>query len=215
VVRLPLGFAGGLFDADTGLTRFVWRDYDADTSRFTALDPMGEKGGDKDWYGYCVNDPVNRVDMWGLWTVNAGVSGSASGFGVGGTASGSVGRDGEGNWALQGTVGAGPSAGYGASIAGFGQATNATHMDDLAGKGSQVGWNAAEIPVGEFKFGPGLGVDKVTGNDYSGVEVAGNFGAGALFETHAYETYTWSKDLPVPDFRRDNPSNDFDLYNRD
>jgi len=25
VVRLPIGFAGGLFDADTGLTRFVWR----------------------------------------------------------------------------------------------------------------------------------------------------------------------------------------------
>jgi len=66
VVRLPLGFAGGLFDADTGLTRFVWRDYDADTGRFTALDPMGEKGGDKDWYGYCVDDPVNRVDAWGL-----------------------------------------------------------------------------------------------------------------------------------------------------
>jgi RHS repeat-associated protein len=66
VVRLPLGFAGGLFDADTGLTRFVWRDYDADTGRFTALDPMGAKGGDKDWYGYCVDDPVNRVDMWGM-----------------------------------------------------------------------------------------------------------------------------------------------------
>ncbi len=67
-VRLPLGFAGGLFDADTGLTRFVWRDYDADTGRFTALDPMGAKGGDKDWYGYCVDDPVNRVDVWGLWS---------------------------------------------------------------------------------------------------------------------------------------------------
>jgi len=65
-VRLPLGFAGGLFDADTGLTRFVWRDYDADTGRFTALDPLREKGGDKDWYGYCVDDPVNRVDKWGL-----------------------------------------------------------------------------------------------------------------------------------------------------
>ncbi|GAB6127344.1 RHS repeat domain-containing protein [Humidesulfovibrio idahonensis] len=50
-VRLPLGFAGGLFDADTGLTRFVWRDYDADTGRFTALDPPWAKGGDKDWYG--------------------------------------------------------------------------------------------------------------------------------------------------------------------
>lgn len=45
VVRLPIGFAGGLFDADTGLTRFVWRDYDVDTGRFTALDPMGAKGG--------------------------------------------------------------------------------------------------------------------------------------------------------------------------
>nr|WP_089275328.1 RHS repeat-associated core domain-containing protein [Humidesulfovibrio mexicanus] len=66
VVRLPIGFAGGLFDADTGLTRFGWRDYDADTGRFTALDPMGAKGGDSDWYGYCVDDPVNRVDAWGL-----------------------------------------------------------------------------------------------------------------------------------------------------
>ena len=27
---------------------------------------MGAKGGDTDWYGYCVDDPVNRVDMWGL-----------------------------------------------------------------------------------------------------------------------------------------------------
>ncbi len=69
VVRLPIGFAGGLFDADTGLTRFVWRDYDADTGRFTALDPMGAKGGDDDWYGYCVDDPVNRVDAWGLWSL--------------------------------------------------------------------------------------------------------------------------------------------------
>ncbi len=66
VLRLPLGFAGGLLDADTGLTRFVWRDYDADTGRFTALDPMGAKGGDKDLYGYCVDDPVNRLDVWGL-----------------------------------------------------------------------------------------------------------------------------------------------------
>ena len=70
VVRLPLGFAGGLFDADTGLTRFPWRDYDADTGRFTALDPLREKGGDPDWYGYCVDDPVNRVDVWGLeWSL--------------------------------------------------------------------------------------------------------------------------------------------------
>ncbi|WP_325645713.1 RHS repeat-associated core domain-containing protein [Humidesulfovibrio sp.] len=74
-VRLPLGFAGGLYDADTGLTRFVWRDYDADTGRFTTLDPMGAKGGDSDWYGYCVDDPVNRVDAWGLDDEDAGAKG--------------------------------------------------------------------------------------------------------------------------------------------
>ena len=61
--------AGGLYDPDTGLTRFVWRDYDADTGRFTALDPLGKKGGDKDWYGYCVDDPVNRVYGWVLRAV--------------------------------------------------------------------------------------------------------------------------------------------------
>lgn len=42
-------------------------DYNADTGRFTSLDPLGAKGGDSDWYGYCVDDPVNRVDAWGLW----------------------------------------------------------------------------------------------------------------------------------------------------
>ncbi len=75
VVDLPLGFAGGLFDRDTGLTRFVWREYDAETGRFTALDPLREKGGDADFYGYCVDDPVNRVDVWGLegsWWDGAG-----------------------------------------------------------------------------------------------------------------------------------------------
>jgi len=30
------------------------------------VDPLGKKGGDSDWYGYCVDDPVNRVDVWGL-----------------------------------------------------------------------------------------------------------------------------------------------------
>ncbi len=31
---------------------------------------MREKGGDTDWYGYCVDDPVNRVDVLGLFSWN-------------------------------------------------------------------------------------------------------------------------------------------------
>ena len=28
--------------------------------------PMGAKGGDSNLYDYCVDDPVNRLDAWGL-----------------------------------------------------------------------------------------------------------------------------------------------------
>jgi len=194
--------------------RFVWRDYDADTGRFTALDPMGAKGGDKDWYGYCVDDPVNRVDTWGLWTFNVGGTASANGFGVGGTASGSVGRDGEGNWAWQGTVGAGPNAGYGASIGGFGQATNATRMDDLAGEGTQAGWSVGEIPVGQFKAGPVFGADKVTGDGYEGVSGQVGWGAGTP-EMHVYKTNTWSTPIFTTVPTESSPPDTSDLRDRD
>jgi RHS repeat-associated protein len=65
-LRLPLGFAGGLHDRDLGFVRFGWRDYDVRTGRWTAPDPIGDKGGDPDWYGYCLDDPVNGVDPVGL-----------------------------------------------------------------------------------------------------------------------------------------------------
>ena len=66
-LRLPLGFAGGLADADTGLVRFGVRDYDPDVGRFTAPDPLGPAGGEDDPYGYCMDDPVNLVDPSGMW----------------------------------------------------------------------------------------------------------------------------------------------------
>ncbi|MDY7038125.1 MAG: RHS repeat-associated core domain-containing protein, partial [Thermodesulfobacteriota bacterium] len=60
--EVPFGFAGGLYDKDTGLIRFGYRDYDPDIGRWTAKDPIGFNGGDIDLYGYCLNDPVNWVD---------------------------------------------------------------------------------------------------------------------------------------------------------
>jgi len=67
-LRIPIGFAGGLHDRDLGFVRFGWRDYDTFTDRWTALDPLGDKGGDPDWYGYCLDDPVNGADPLGLFT---------------------------------------------------------------------------------------------------------------------------------------------------
>jgi RHS repeat-associated protein len=62
---IPFGFAGGLFDKDTGLIRFGVRDYDPDVGRWTAKDPILFAGGDTDLYGYCLSDPVNWVDPEG------------------------------------------------------------------------------------------------------------------------------------------------------
>jgi RHS repeat-associated protein len=61
----PFGFAGGLYDPHTQLTRFGARDYDAETGRWTAKDPIGFQGGDSNLYGYTLNDPVNLVDPTG------------------------------------------------------------------------------------------------------------------------------------------------------
>jgi RHS repeat-associated protein len=61
----PFGFAGGLHDRDTGLVRFGARDYDPETGRWTAKDPILFAGGDSNLYGYVLNDPVNFVDPYG------------------------------------------------------------------------------------------------------------------------------------------------------
>ena len=52
---------------DLGFVRSGWRDYGTFTSRWTAPDPMGDAGGDPDWYGYCLDDPVNGFDPLGLF----------------------------------------------------------------------------------------------------------------------------------------------------
>jgi len=62
----PFGFAGGLLDNHTGLTRFGARDYDAVTGRWTSKDPIRFAGGDSNIYGYVFSDPVNFLDPSGL-----------------------------------------------------------------------------------------------------------------------------------------------------
>lgn len=63
----PFGFAGGIYDADTGLVRFGARDYDSVTGRWTAKDPIDFKGGDANLYAYV--EPVNKTDPKGLTAV--------------------------------------------------------------------------------------------------------------------------------------------------
>jgi RHS repeat-associated protein len=71
-VRIPFGFAGGLYDPDTGLARFGARDYDATTGRWTTKDPAGLDAEQRNVYAYVEDDPVNRIDFsgddWRTWT---------------------------------------------------------------------------------------------------------------------------------------------------
>jgi RHS repeat-associated protein len=79
----PFGFAGGLYDADTGLVRFGARDYDAETGRWTSKDGILFYGRDANLYVYVANDPINwrdpsgRIGVWGA--VAGGVVGGLAG----------------------------------------------------------------------------------------------------------------------------------------
>ncbi|CAB5119256.1 odd Oz/ten-m homolog 4 [Olavius algarvensis associated proteobacterium Delta 3] len=72
VYPVPFGFAGGLHDRDTHLVRFGYRDYDPDTGRWTAKDPIFFAGGDTDLYGYVFNDPISSIDPLGLFNPTKG-----------------------------------------------------------------------------------------------------------------------------------------------
>ncbi|MEM9385517.1 MAG: RHS repeat-associated core domain-containing protein [Pseudomonadota bacterium] len=62
----PFGFAGGLYDQDTGLTYFNYRDYDASTGRWMTADPSGFVGSKTNLYAYVDNDPINLIDPMGM-----------------------------------------------------------------------------------------------------------------------------------------------------
>ncbi|MCC6556370.1 MAG: RHS repeat-associated core domain-containing protein, partial [Polyangiaceae bacterium] len=69
----PFGFAGGLYDPDTGLVRFGARDYDAEVGRWTAKDPLLFGGGDSNLYVYAGNEPVNNQDPAGEEAARKGI----------------------------------------------------------------------------------------------------------------------------------------------
>jgi RHS repeat-associated protein len=76
--RQPFAYAGGLYDPDTGLTRFGARDYDPKIGRWLAKDPIGFSGGDASLYSYVGQDPINSIDPSGtvclplLWAAAEG-----------------------------------------------------------------------------------------------------------------------------------------------
>lgn len=62
----PFGFAGGLYDRETGLVRFGARDYDGVTGRWLVKDPIKFEGESANVYTYSNSDSINFIDFNGL-----------------------------------------------------------------------------------------------------------------------------------------------------
>jgi RHS repeat-associated protein len=78
----PFGFAGGIYDRDTGLVKFGARDYSSEMGRWVSKDPILFAGGSLGLYSYCNNDPINCIDPSGLFLSGdqiAGIIGGAIG----------------------------------------------------------------------------------------------------------------------------------------
>jgi RHS repeat-associated protein len=172
-ITLPIGFAGGLYDPDLGqcgYVRFGLRDYDPFTGRFTAKDPLGYAAGDPDLYGYCLDDPVNGVDPWGLNTrgVGGGIYGELAGYHLEGGVM--VSEDDDENRVLEFSLGTGRNTDKTSTTLGAQatyQRTNASSVDQLEGVSGKVGADAGFVPI-QKGIKAGVGREKIVGTDYVG-----------------------------------------------
>jgi RHS repeat-associated protein len=80
----PFGFAGGMYDADTGLVRFGARDYDPSVGRWVSKDPIRFGGGQSNLFVYVAGDPVDFIDPTGefLVLIGAGIGAAAGAAGA-------------------------------------------------------------------------------------------------------------------------------------
>jgi RHS repeat-associated protein len=71
--ELPFGFAGGIADPVTGLVHFGFRDYEPESGRWTARDPVLFHGGQANLYVYAGGDPIGQRDPSGLACIGGSV----------------------------------------------------------------------------------------------------------------------------------------------
>ncbi|WP_083761159.1 RHS repeat-associated core domain-containing protein [Pelobacter propionicus] len=63
----PFSYTGREWDRETGLYYYRARYYDPKIGRFIQKDPISFAGGDVNLYAYVLNNPINRLDPFGLW----------------------------------------------------------------------------------------------------------------------------------------------------
>jgi RHS repeat-associated protein len=168
--ELPIGFAGGLADAATGLVRFGLRDYDPASGRFTARDPIFFSGSPTNLYAYANSDPASLRDPTGMWCIGGSFY-SALGGGISYCR-----KNGQNSICAEGGVG----VGGGVELDAFGDVaeTGTTMQAEITQKyGVVSGTVGVELDLdcfnakGSFKLGTatghGVGVDTSGGFSHS------------------------------------------------
>jgi len=137
----PFGFAGGLYDRDTGFVRFGARNYDAETGRWTRKDPIGFMSRDVNLYAYVANDPVNNVDPSGYLGFGGSIGvGAEMGLGHGAAAQASVGN--AAFWGGESGLNMGSYYSHGGFLGGDqgGWQSVTSEVGSVVGAGAGVGW---------------------------------------------------------------------------
>lgn len=190
----PFQFTGRENDG-TGLYHYRLRNYSPEMQRFISEDPIRLAGGGINFYSMTGNDPVNRIDPLGLWTVSIGVSagGMFGAIGGGGGTAFNVGySNSEGlSTSLTGTVGGGAVTGIGAGVGFNLAATNASSVDQLLGTSVEAsrgfGAVAATGIAGSGYYGGALsfGLGGKTIVPSKGAGIVTNTSAIAQWEQHS------------------------------
>ena len=186
----PLGYAGGLSDASTGLVRFGARDYDPVAARWTCKDPVGFGGGANQFI-YVNNLPTTSTDPRGLCTLQLGFTFNLVGIGFASTASAGVAIDDRGNVAGFSTFGGGVGSGIGASGGVTLAASDAGTVNGLSGPFADVAVSGGAGGGASVEYFQGAG-DSPTGTVHGiGVTIGPAGGGGAS------GTGTWTDIRPA------------------
>ena len=160
----PFAFAGGLYDAQTKLTRFGTRDYDAMSGRWTCKDQIGFGGKVSNLYEYTINNPINKVDRSGKQTLSVGVTIDGLWGPFNGNLTAGIAIDLQGNlgvyWSWGGGLGVGERLSGGINIS----VSNAKTVCDLSGPFANASGGGGLGAYGSANSFTGMSIDgQVTG----------------------------------------------------
>ncbi|QDK40573.1 hypothetical protein DOM21_03715 [Bacteriovorax stolpii] len=139
-----------------------YRHYDPEIGRWLSKDPIRFKGGDKNLYGYVLQDPINLIDPNGLSSSMPVEGGNGGGYTdvnitIGGGAVGTVGAQvGQGKTCIY--VGGGVGAGPAVSVSSIKYPSGSPSTDSSAcvSGGAGVGGAASVNMSGEVSKGVGM-----------------------------------------------------------